>query len=90
VADWGWLPVTQVQTDGNLFSLLGCLLIFAGAILLLVGASLLLARHVPFLGNLPGDIHYHGKAFEFHFPLATCVIISLVVTLIFWVIARLR
>jgi len=90
VADRGWLPVAQVQTDGNLLSSLGWLLIFAGTILLLVGAALLLAQHVPFLGNLPGDIHYRGKEFEFHFPLATCVIISVVVTLILWVVARFR
>ena len=79
-----------MQTDGNLLSLLGCLLIFAGAILLLVGASLVPARHVPFFGNLPDDVHYRGKTFEFHFPLTTCVIISLVVTLIFRVVARFR
>ena len=82
--------MTQTQMDGNPLSLLGWLFILAGAILVVVGVSLLLARHVPFIGNLPGDIHYRGNGFEFHFPLTTCLVVSLVVTLMLWAAARLR
>jgi len=82
--------VAQVDMHGNPVSMVGWLLIGAGAILMFVGISLLLARRLPFIGNLPGDIHYRGENFEFHFPLVTCLIISAVITLVLWVIAKLR
>jgi len=76
--------------NGDPIGQLGRMLILAGAILVLVGTSLLVVRHIPFLGNLPGDIRYRRQGFEFYFPLATCLVISLVITLILWIVVRLR
>jgi hypothetical protein len=54
----------------------------AGGVLALAGLALLLAPRLPFLGRLPGDIHCRGKHVEFVFPLATCLLVSLALTLL--------
>lgn len=70
---------------------LGKLLLFVGAIVILIGAVLLLAGrlHLP-LGRLPGDIIYRGKNTVFYFPIVTCIVISIVLSLIFWLLGRGR
>ncbi len=70
---------------------LGKLLLVLGGVIIIVGAVLLLAGkfNVP-LGRLPGDIVYRGKNTAFYFPLTTCLIISLVLSLIFWLFGRSR
>jgi len=70
---------------------LGKLLLMAGAVIALAGAVLLLAGrfNLP-LGRLPGDILYRGKNTVFYFPLATCIVVSIVLSLIFWLVGRLR
>lgn len=40
------------------------------------------------LGRLPGDIHIEREGFSFHFPLMTCLIISAILTLLFWIFRR--
>jgi hypothetical protein len=52
-----------------------------GAALLLLGAVLLLGQRLG-LGRLPGDFSWQGKNFSFHFPLATSLLVSIVLTLI--------
>jgi len=70
---------------------LGKVLIIFGVVLVVSGAILLLAgKQFSFLGRLPGDIHIKGERFEFYFPLATCLIISLVLSLILFLIMRAR
>jgi hypothetical protein len=54
-----------------------------GVLLLGAGAVLRLAGKVPWLGRLPGDIHIQKGNFSFYFPLATCLILSLLLTLLF-------
>jgi Protein of unknown function (DUF2905) len=70
---------------------LGKLLLMLGGAIILVGAVLLLAGrfNVP-LGRLPGDITYRGKNTVVYFPLATSIIISIVLSLILWLINRGR
>lgn len=70
---------------------LGKIFLALGAILFLVGAVLLLAGrfHLP-LGRLPGDIVYRGKNTVFYFPIVTSILISVVLSLIFWLFARGR
>jgi hypothetical protein len=70
---------------------LGKLLLIAGALLALAGAALLLAGkfHLP-LGRLPGDIVYRGKNTVFYFPLATCILVSVVLSLILWLAGKVR
>ena len=62
------------------------LLIGFGAILVLTGILLLIVGKVPFLGKLPGDINIRKDNFTFYFPLTTCLLISVFLTLVlgFW------
>ena len=68
---------------------LGKLLLVLGGMIILVGGVLLLAGrfNLP-LGRLPGDIVYRGKNTVFYFPLTTCVVISVVLSLLFWLFGR--
>ena len=68
---------------------LGKLLIGFGAILLVLGLLVVLAgkANIP-LGRLPGDIAYRGKNTGFYFPLVTCIILSVVLSLIMWIVNR--
>jgi Protein of unknown function (DUF2905) len=70
---------------------LGKLLIVLGAILLVAGVALfLLGRTSLPLGRLPGDIVYRGKNTTFYFPLATSILLSVVLTVVLYVIGRWR
>jgi hypothetical protein len=70
---------------------LGKLLLLVGGIIAILGALLLLAArfHAP-VGRLPGDIVYRGKHTVFYFPLATSILLSIILSLIFWLIGRSR
>jgi DUF2905 family protein len=70
---------------------LGKLLLTLGAVIAVVGGVLILAgkMNVP-LGRLPGDIVYRGKNTVFYFPLATCLVISILLSLVLWLINRGR
>lgn len=61
----------------------------AGLVLALAGAALLLAGrfNLP-LGRLPGDLSFHGKNYSFYFPLATSIVLSLLFTLVLWLLNR--
>ena len=68
---------------------LGRLLIFAGVALVALGVLVSLAGRLPFkLGRLPGDIYIHGRNSTFVFPLTTCILISVVFSLIMWLARR--
>jgi hypothetical protein len=67
---------------------LGRFLIIAGVILVIVGAVFLLAPKIPWLGHLPGDISYKRGNFSFYFPLGTCILISVILTLILYLFRR--
>jgi hypothetical protein len=70
---------------------LGRLLILCGAVLLVIGvAILLLGRTNLPIGRLPGDIFYRGKNTTFYFPLATSILLSLVLSIVLYVIGRFR
>ena len=68
---------------------LGRLLVIAGVILIALGLVFIAGSKFSFfgLGSLPGDIAYKGKGFQFYFPIVTCLILSALMTLIFWVIS---
>ncbi len=63
-------------------------LIVIGAILVLVGMALLLAPKIPWLGRLPGDIVLKRENFSFYFPLGTCILISIILTLILYLFRK--
>jgi len=67
---------------------LGKILIFFGVILILIGGVILLAGRIPWIGRLPGDIFIQRKNFSFYFPIATSIIISIILTLIFFILGR--
>ena len=66
----------------------GKLLILLGLILVVLGLFLTWGGKIPYLGRLPGDIHIHRDNFSFYFPLTTCILISLLLSLIFWLFRR--
>jgi predicted MFS family arabinose efflux permease len=67
---------------------LGKLLIISGVLLIAIGLLLYLFGKAGFLGRLPGDIYIEKKNFTFYFPLATCALLSLFLTLFFWLFSR--
>lgn len=70
---------------------LGKLLLVIGAILVVVGALIASGVKLPFrLGHLPGDIVYQGRHGSVYFPIVTCIVVSAVLTLIFWIIKSFR
>lgn len=58
--------------------------IAAGLILIIIGVLLIVAGKIPGIGRLPGDIYIHKENFSFYFPLTTCLILSLILTLLFY------
>ena len=68
---------------------LGRLLITMGVVLVVLGVLVSFAGRLPFrLGRLPGDIYIHGKNSTFYFPLASCLLLSLLFSLILWIVRR--
>ena len=72
-------------------SQLGKFLVIVGVLLVAVGLSMMTASRFSFfgLGRLPGDIAYKGKNVRFFFPVVTCLLLSAVLTLVFWLISLL-
>ena len=67
---------------------LGKLLVVVGAVIAAIGGLLWSGVGKGWLGRLPGDIHYTRDNFSFHFPIVTCFIVSLVLTLLLWLFRR--
>jgi hypothetical protein len=69
----------------------GRLIIGAGVVLILIGLLVLGAERLHIrLGRLPGDIVYQGKNSSFYFPIVTCVLVSIVASLVLWLMGRFR
>ena len=65
------------------------LIIGAGLVLVLVGGVILLLGKLGInLGQLPGDIHVEGERSSFHFPIVTCIIVSVVLTVLLNLVSR--
>jgi hypothetical protein len=70
---------------------MGKLLVVFGAILVVAGLSLMLWGKTNFpLGRLPGDILYRGKNTTFYFPLVTSILLSVVISVVLYVIGKMR
>lgn len=65
------------------FGEFGKILILLGVFIILVGLLLMISDKIPWLGRLPGDILIKKKNFTFYFPLATSLLISIILTLLF-------
>ncbi len=65
-----------------MFNALGRFLVFVGVVIALIGCLLLFAEKIPWIGRLPGDILIKKGKWTFYFPLATSIILSLLITLL--------
>lgn len=68
---------------------LGKLLLSAGIFLAILGILLIFSQRLPFLGRLPGDFSVQNEKVSFFFPLGTSLVLSLLLTILFNIIARL-
>jgi hypothetical protein len=71
-----------------MISPLGRTLIIAGLVLMATGLLVSFGGKIPFLGRLPGDIRIETERFRFYFPLASCLLISLLISLLLWIFRR--
>ena len=69
---------------------LGRALVILGAVLIVAGLLLLSGFKLSWLGHLPGDIAIRRDGFSFYVPLMSCLVISALLSLIFWIIGRFR
>jgi hypothetical protein len=67
---------------------IGKALMLMGAVIFVLGAVLALSGKAPLIGRLPGDILVQKKNFTFYFPIATGILISVALTLLFWLLGR--
>ena len=67
---------------------LGKILILLGVLIIVIGLLLLVGEKIPWIGRLPGDIIIRKEKFSFYFPITTCIIISIILTLLFWIFRK--
>lgn len=67
---------------------LGRPLIVMGLIIVAIGVIISFAGKIPWLGRLPGDIHIKRENFTFYFPLATSILLSLIISFLLWLFRR--
>jgi hypothetical protein len=69
---------------------IGRMLITLGVVLVVAGVLFSFGGRLPFrLGRLPGDIYIQGKNSTFYFPLATCILLSVLFSVVMWVVRKL-
>jgi len=67
---------------------IGKILVMLGLMITAIGGLLLIASKTSWFGRLPGDILIQKKNFTFYFPLATSILISIVLSLLLWLLGR--
>jgi hypothetical protein len=72
----------------NLFSGIGKTLIVLGLVITAAGIVLVLIPRTPWIGKLPGDIAIKKETFQFYFPITTCIIISVVLSILFYLFRK--
>jgi hypothetical protein len=63
-------------------------LVIVGSIIIVVGLLLMVEPKIPFLGKLPGDIHIKKENFELYIPIITCIILSIILSGVFWFVSH--
>jgi hypothetical protein len=79
---------TRKGNDMTEINSMGKFLILAGFLLILLGVFFTFAGKISWLGKLPGDIYIQKKNCTFYFPLATGILISIILSLILWLLNR--
>jgi hypothetical protein len=70
---------------------LGRALLILGAVSLIVGGLFYFGARLPLrLGRLPGDIVHRGEHTTFYFPIVTCLVISVILSILFWIFSNFR
>ena len=69
-------------------SSIGKMIILMGLLLVIIGILFTIGEKIPYIGKLPGDIHIKREKFSFYFPLTTCILISLILTIFFSIFRR--
>lgn len=77
------------MTEDPIINSMGWTLVAIGLLIVAVGLWLAVGPSIPWLGRLPGDIRIERDGFRFYFPLTTCVLLSLVLSLALWIIRSL-
>jgi hypothetical protein len=73
------------------FRELGKPLLILGGLMILAGSFFYFGGKLPFrLGRLPGDIVHKGEHTTFYFPIVTCILVSIALSFLFWVLSRFR
>jgi hypothetical protein len=87
-----WQALNETaQISMDPFRELGRAVLLLGAFVVLVGAFFYFGGKLPFrLGRLPGDIVHKGEHTTFYFPVVTCLLFSVGLSLLFWILSRLR
>jgi len=67
---------------------MGKMLIMMGAVLMLLGLMMTLGNKIPWIGRLPGDIIIKRDHFSFYFPLTSCIIVSIILTILFYLFRK--
>jgi uncharacterized protein HemY len=70
------------------FQSLGKILIIFGLFIVILGLLFLLGGKIPWIGRLPGDIVIERKNFSIYIPITTSIILSIILTLIFWILSK--
>jgi hypothetical protein len=91
VVDWLGLEWSAERAAMDALRETGKLLMVLGIVMVGVGALLSFSGKLPFrLGRLPGDIVYQGRNGSFYFPVVTCILLSVVLSLLLWVVNHFR
>ena len=69
-------------------SAMGKTLIMLGLVLTVCGVALTFSDRIPWLGRLPGDIAFKKENVSFYFPLTSCILVSVIVSVILWLLRR--
>ena len=70
------------------FGALGKMLILLGVLIMAIGFLLLIGDKIPWVGKLPGDIVIKKEKFTFYFPLTTSILISIILSFLFWIFRK--
>ncbi len=72
------------------FQTIGKFLVVAGVVIAVLGIGFILFDKIPFPGKLPGDIHIKRDNFQFYFPITTGILLSVVISIIIWLISQFK